>query len=102
MEESNVFITINHTEKFGGTGNLRVGDRIILRKDHDNAVDDEAITAFSRHDVKCGYVANSVCSVARGTYSAGRVYDKIDEEAECEVMFILDERIIAMIKTTLN
>ena len=50
---------------------------------------------------KCGYVANSVHSVARGTYSAGRVYDQIKDEARCAVRFILAEEgcLIAELET---
>ena len=90
-----MFITIDHTEDFGGTTHLRAGDKLTLRKDHDNIYDDEAIAAFGRHETKCGYVANSVGTVARGTLSAGRLYDRIEEEGTCEVRFILEDCIIA-------
>lgn len=33
-------------------------------------------------------MANSVNTVVRGTYSAGRLYDKIDDEAYCRILFI--------------
>ena len=96
MEEK-MHITINHTEDYGGTVYLRVGDKLTLKKDHDNIYDDEAIAVYNRHDCKCGYVANSVTTVARGTYSAGRLYDKIDEESICVIRFILEDCIIAEI-----
>ena len=96
MEEK-MRITINHTEDYGGTVYLRVGDKLTLKKDHDNIYDDEAIIAYGKHGNKCGYVANSVYSVARGTYSVGRLYDKIDEESICVIRFILEDCIIAEI-----
>lgn len=97
MKQNNCFITINHTEEFGGTTHLRVGDKITLKKDHDNIYDDEAVVAYGKHGTKCGYVANSVSTVARGTYSAGRLYDKIDEEGNCVIRFILEDCLIAEI-----
>ena len=99
MEGKNAYITVNHTEQYGGTAHCRVGDKLTLSKDHDNIYDDEAIAVYSKHNNKCGYVANSVCSVARGTLSAGRLYDRIKETGECTVRFILDERIIAELMT---
>ena len=93
--KENIYVTINHTDEYGGTVHFRVGDTLILKKDHDNCYDDEAIVVYNKHNCKCGYVANSVCSVARGTYSAGRIYDKIEETASCEIRFILEDYIIA-------
>ena len=97
METKKVYVTINHLDNYGGSKNFRVGDKLSLRKDHNNPYDDEAIIAFGKHDTKCGYVANSVESVARGTVSAGRLYDKIEESCNAVIQFILEEKIIASI-----
>ena len=35
------------------------------------------------------YVANSVSTVARGTYSAGRLYDKFEKYVKVKVVFVL-------------
>lgn len=43
------------------------------------------------------YVANSVGSVARGTYSAGRIYDKFDKKARARVVFIHHTAAIAQV-----
>ena len=43
---------------------------------------------------KIGYVANSPYTVLGESYSAGRLYDKISEEASGKVKFILDKGII--------
>ncbi|MBR2801898.1 MAG: hypothetical protein IKE21_04785 [Erysipelotrichaceae bacterium] len=51
MEEK-MHITINHTEDYGGTVYLRVGDKLTLKKDHDNIYDDEAIIAYGKHGHK--------------------------------------------------
>ena len=97
MENDDVFITINHIEDFCGYNHLRVGDELTLRKDPDNRYDDEAVAVYDSSEMKIGYVANSVHSVARGTYSAGRLYDRIGEECRCRVCFILDVSVIALI-----
>ena len=43
------------------------------------------------------YVANSVSTVVRGTYSAGRIYDKLDGIARAQVLFIHNGSAIARI-----
>ena len=95
MFNAKIYITVNHLDDFNTTYMFRIGDILTLKKDHDNCYDDEAIAAYSKHKTKCGYVANSVGSVCRGTYSAGRVYDKIPEECSCIVRFISEDHLIA-------
>lgn len=90
MDEK-IYVTINHLDDFESQLFLKTGDILILKKDRNNQYDDEAIITYNKNDYKCGYVANSVHSVARGTYSAGRVYDLIEDEARCCVRFILPE-----------
>lgn len=95
--QTEVFITVNHLDDFGGYTNFRVGDELELEKDEDNPYDDEAIIAY-KDGVKCGYVANSVCSVARGTSSAGRVNELVKKNTTCIVRFITEGIIIAQLK----
>ena len=71
-------------------GFFRVGDVLTLKKDRNNEYDDEAIIAY-KENMKSAYVANSVSTVARGTYSAGRIYDMMGEEEKCVIRFILSE-----------
>ena len=99
MSGKGKYVTINHTDIFNGLCGLKTGEALTLRKDHDNQYDDEAILAYRKHNVKCGYVANSVGSVARGTLSAGRLYDRFDETLECSVRFIIDDSIIAEVES---
>ncbi len=91
MEDESIYITINHIDDFCAVNNLKVGDELTLKKEPDNYYDDEAIAAYDKSNVKVGYVANSVSTVARGTYSAGRLYDRIGNETGCIVRFILIE-----------
>ena len=98
MNSKNIFITINHLDDFNGLSNIRVGDSLVLKKDFNNFYDDEAIAVYNDENNKIGYVANSTCTVARGTASAGRIYDQIEDEINCIVNFILDNQLIAQIK----
>ena len=100
MEKQSIYFTINHLDDFECTSFLKPGDRLILKKDRDNVYDDEAIMVYKENKMKVGYVANSVHSVARGTYSAGRLYDRVGEEVECIVRFVMTEEgtVIAKIK----
>ena len=90
MDDSK-YITINHLDDYISANSLRIGMKLILKKDHNNPYDDEAIAAFSEHGNKVGYVANSVSTVCRGTGSAGFAYSLFDEETECIVRFIAAE-----------
>ena len=91
-----IYITINHLNLFDSVSFLKPGDRLVLKKDRNNVYDDEAIIAY-KDQLKCGYVANSVHSVVRGTFSAGRVYDQIKDDAECIIRFMNQEMLIAKI-----
>ena len=92
-----MYISITHLDEFGGYTRYRVGQELELRKDKDNLYDDEAIAIFNESNLKCGYVSNSVGSVARGTKSAGRIYDKIGDRAKCDICFITDQLLIARV-----
>ena len=64
------------------------------KKEKDNEYDKEAISVNLPGLGKIGYVANSPYTVLGESYSAGRLYDKISEEASDEVKFILDKGVI--------
>ena len=92
--ENTIYATVSHLDDFGCTYCFRPGQTLVLKKDPDNPYDDEAILVYDRKGNKCGYVANSVSSVARGTYSAGRLCEKILEEQQAVIRFILDDVLI--------
>ena len=96
--EEVLFITLTCIEDFMGISAIKPGLTLKLKKDPNNRYDDEAIKVVSDSDATYGYVANSVTSVARGTHSAGYIYDKFDDNEYCEVMFVLDGRAIARLK----
>ena len=90
-----MYITINHLDDY--MNRVKVGDELKLRPDPDNPYDDEALKVMDAKGTQVGWVANSVFTVARGTYSAGRVYDQMLNDPRCKVLFILDDRAIAEI-----
>lgn len=67
---------------------------VYLKKEEDNEYDREAISVNLPGLGKIGYVANSPYTVLGESYSAGRLYDKISEEASGKVKFILDKGVI--------
>lgn len=101
-DHESIYITINHLDDFMPVINLKVGDILKLKKEPDNIYDDEAIAVYTKDNFKCGYVANSVSTVARGSYSAGRVYDRMGNEAECFVRFVMSEERIAIAEIVLR
>lgn len=91
--DHNIYITINHLEP----DYLLPAKSLTLCKEHENAVDDESIAVMDGAS-HIGYVANSVATVARGTWSAGRLYDKMGEKGICRVLFVLEEAAIAEVE----
>ena len=65
-----------------------------LYSEKDNEYDKEAISVNLPGLGKIGYVANSPYTVLGESYSAGRLYDKISEEASGKVKFKLDKGVI--------
>lgn len=89
------YVTITGAKHQFGMEVFRVGQILYLEKDTTNEFDDEAIKAMSDAGVIYGYVANSVHTVARGTKSAGRIYDRFESRSKAEVCFITGHSVIA-------
>ena len=88
--EKEIYATVNHLEDYGCEYRFRPGQTVFLRRDENNPYDDEAVSVHDDSGNKCGYVANSVSTVARGTFSAGRLLGMIRGEREARIEFILD------------
>lgn len=110
------YITITGIDHYYGKTPFKIGCVVALEKDYENEYDSEAIKvmavtcqiseAYNRlsdettilgvpHFKTVGYVANSVNTVITGTMSAGRLYDKFENTALAEVMFITKNSVIA-------
>lgn len=90
-----MFITITGIDQFMGFESIKVGQEFLLKKEIDNPYDDESILVENEKGVHYGRVANSVDSVARGTHSAGYVYESIKENTKCKIRFITENNAIA-------
>ena len=93
----NVFITITGHQSFLGLKPYKIGRVVKLVKEHDNEYDEDAIRVELPFIDTIGYVANSTGTVYKGTHSAGRLYDKIGDEAFAQIMFVTHSSAIALI-----
>lgn len=97
IEMDKIYFTITGTSYRYGTELFEKGDRVMLKKEPDNKYDHEAIQVKVPGLGVVGYVANSVPTVLGESYSAGRLYDKIGDEAEGKVIRILPEALLCVL-----
>ena len=90
----NIFVTITGQNHYLGMKPYKVGRIVKLVKDIDNEYDNDAIAVKLPYIDTIGYVANSTSTVYQGTYSAGRLYDKIGTSALAEIMIITHSGVI--------
>lgn len=88
------YVSVVGLSHYFGVEIFKVGQKVILKKDYENKYDDEAIQAELEMVGKVGYVANSYQTVAKGTRSAGRIYDTFDKECMGQVVFIVKDTVI--------
>ncbi len=91
------FITITGMNHYFGLAPFAVGRKVKCTKEPDNPFDSDAIKVTMKHIGKVGYVANSVNTVATGTKSASRIYDKVPKKFKAEIMFIMPWFVIAKV-----
>ena len=89
------YITITGMQHYFGTTVFKVGDVISCEKEFDNDYDEEAIKVMMKTFGKVGYVGNSCRTVAKGTKSAGRIYEKVGEKFFAKVCFVTSGSVIA-------
>ena len=94
---STMFVTITGIHHYYGDKPFEIGRVVRLVKEPENGHDDDAIRVELPFIETIGYVANSTSTVYRGTYSAGRIYDKIEDAAFAEVAFITHSSVIAAV-----
>ena len=93
----NYFVTITGLSHYLGTNPYKVNRLVKLVKEPDNPHDPEAIRVELPFIDTIGYVANSVGTVFACTCSAGRLYDKFEDYAYAQVMFITHSSVIAIV-----
>lgn len=92
-----MYVTITDLDYYMGERKLKIGQKLTLKKDFDNPYDDEAINALDDNNKVCGIVANSIDDVARGSHSAGYIYNDFDTTCVGTVRFVLDDKAIVEI-----
>ena len=92
---SEIYFTIAGTNHWHGQEFIEPGMEVILKKEPDNEVDSEAIKVEMPGIGQIGYVANSPYTVLGESYSAGRLYDKIQGDvAYGRVMYVLPKGVL--------
>lgn len=89
-----IYFTIAGTNHHHGQEFIEPNMKVKLVKEPDNEVDSEAIKVEMPGIGLIGYVANSPYTVVGESYSAGRLYDKIEEEAAGTVMYVLPRGVL--------
>lgn len=97
--DDDMYATIVGLNNYEGSKVFKIGSIVRLVKEPDNDYDLEAIACESKYVGKTGYIANSAKTVTKGTMSAGRIYDKIDDVSFCEVKFVSNDSVIAKVLT---
>ena len=98
MEE--IYFTITGCNHYYGNEFMEKGMKVKLVKEPDNVHDKEAIQVQIKGLGTCGYVANSPYTVKGESMSAGRLYDKIGDEAKGKIVFVIDGGAICRITDT--
>ena len=89
-----IWFTIAGTNHYHGDDFMETGMPVLLEKEPDNEKDKEAIQVKMEGLGIVGYIANSWHSVLGESYSAGRLYDKIDDTAEGTIQYVLDKGVL--------
>ena len=84
-----IYFTVAGTNHYFGNDFLKPDMKIRLIKEPDNKFDTEAIRIELEGLGVIGYVGNSPFTVVGESYSAGRLYDKFDDEAEGKILYVM-------------
>ena len=95
-----MYFTIAGCNHYFGSNFMEKGMKVKLVKEPDNEYDKEAIQVVVKGLGKVGYVANSPYTVNGESMSAGRLYDKLGDEAKGKVMFVINGGVVCRIVDT--
>jgi len=93
-----IYFTITGTNHHYGTEFLDPNMEVMLMKEPDNEHDKEAIKVELPGLGLIGYVANSPYTVLGESMSAGRLYDRIGDEARGVVKYVLPQGVLCELK----
>ncbi len=97
-EMEKYYYTIAGTCFYFGSEYFKPEMKVKLVKEPDNKFDKEAIKVMVDGLGLVGYVANSPHTVIGESFSAGRLYDKIPDEAVGSVLYVTDKGILCQIE----
>ena len=79
---------------------MKQGMKVKLIKEPDNEHDREAIRVELKGLGKVGYVANSPYTVLGESMSAGRIYDRIGDEAKGKILIVTSRGVVCQLKAS--
>lgn len=97
MLDDKVFVTVCGL-RYHENPHIAVGTLLLCLKEPDNEYDDEAIRVEYKAYGHIGYIANSHYTVANGTYSAGRIYDKVENLFFVRVYFNVQNTLVCAVE----
>ncbi len=95
---SEKFITITGFKHYYGLRPFAINNLMLCVKEPENPFDNEAIKVVLPLIGKVGYVANSPETMANGTMSAGRIYDRVKKYFYARVMFTTYSKVICKVE----
>lgn len=97
MEET-LYVTVTGFSHYYGRKPFSIGNVLICVKDPSNKMDSEAIAVKLPVIGQVGFISNSPYTMAGGTTSAGRIYDKVEDCFYVRVMFTTQSKIICKVE----
>lgn len=95
-----MYITVVGFKNYFGVEPFEIGRVLKCIKEPECAYDDEAIAVTADPMGVVGYIANSAHTKAVGTFSAGRLYEKVEDIFYVRVMFITYTKVICKVLKT--
>lgn len=89
-----IYFTISGTKYRYGHDFMKPGMKVKLEKEPENEHDAEAIRVTMKGLGQVGYVANSIHTVKGESWSAGRIYDRIEKKSVGTIMLVLEDGVI--------
>lgn len=89
-----IYFTLTGTKHYYGAGFLKKGMKLQLEKEPENDYDREAIQVKLKGMGTIGYVANSPYTIIGESMSAGRIYDKIGNNADAKILLVTSEGVL--------
>ena len=92
-----LYFTLTGTRHYFGDEFLQPGMEVFLKKEPENPYDSEAIQVRVPGLGTIGYVANSPHTVLGESFSAGRLYDRIGDNAAGTVVYRLPKGVLCRV-----